>query len=199
MKATYWLLLIVFLALAACQSTQEEKNQTEDHHVMHHDKANESDSDKPKKVLSPRKQAMANIGNVHIHVDYSSPSKRGRTIWNGLVAYGQVWVTGAHSATSIDFSDDVIIQGQKIPKGKYAFFTIPDSSDWTLILNRNYEQHLADDYDAKEDVIRIKVAPDLLDESVEALTYQVIAKNDKSGFISVAWDTLKVQLPIEIR
>lgn len=198
MKIFHWSLIIAFLALAACQASQNEE-QAKGSHDMHHEQASEPTSDNTRKTLSPRKQAMANIGDVHVHIDYSSPSKRGRTIWNGLVSYGQVWVTGAHSATSVDFSKDVIIEGQTIPRGKYAFFTIPDDSEWTLILNKNYDQHLADDYDVKQDVIRVKVTPNSLKESVESLTYQVVSDNDNSGFISVEWDTLQVRLPIKTK
>ena len=194
----YYFILLCCTVLVACQSTSTEKEQQEDH-SNHQHSANESTSDKPKKVLSPRQQTMANIGDAHIHIDYSSPGKRGRVIWNGLVAYGQVWVTGAHKATSVDFSKDVKIDGQTISKGKYAFFTIPGADEWTLILNKNYEQHLADDYDAQEDVIRVKVIPKQLEESVESLTYQVVSENEKVGFISVAWDELEVRLPIEVQ
>ena len=186
------------LALTACQPSTTENDSPQDHN-HHKSIKDETTTDKPKKILSPRKQAMANIGDVHIHIDYSSPSKRGRTIWNGLVAYGQVWVTGAHKATSIDFSGDVSINGKTIKKGKYAFFTIPDNSKWTLILNKNYEQHLADDYDIQQDIIRVEVSPESLEESIESLTYQVVATGSKEGFISVSWDTLSVQLPINVQ
>jgi len=194
MKKNYSFLIVIFVIITACQATKEEDKA--DDHTAHQHQVSETP---PKKVLSPRQQTMANIGDVHVHIDYSSPGKRGRTIWNGLVAYGQVWVTGAHKATTVDFSKDVRIQGQTIPKGKYAFFTIPDSSKWTLILNTNHEQHLADDYDVQQDVIRIEVVPEQLEESIESLTYKVIPVSDESGFISVAWDNLKVRLPIEVQ
>ncbi len=140
---------------------------------------------------------MANIGDSHVHIDYSSPSVRGRTVWGGLVAYDQVWVTGAHKATSISFSKDVTIEGQNIVAGTYGFFTIPGKEEWVLILNKNAEQHLADDYDAAEDVIRIKTKPQILEESVEALTYEVIPVEDGRGIISVSWEKIKVVFEIE--
>jgi hypothetical protein len=77
-------------------------------HEGHVAPASTTTAAKPK---SPRMAAMAMVGNNHVHIDYGSPSVRGRNIWNGLVAYDQVWATGAHRATTIDFSDDVIIDG----------------------------------------------------------------------------------------
>ena len=140
---------------------------------------------------------MANVGDVHVHIDYSSPSVRGRVIWGGLVAYDNVWVSGAHSATSVDFSKDVLVNGQLVPAGKYAFFTIPGKEKWTVILNKNYEQHLADDYDPAEDVLRFEVVPTVLDEQVESLTYQVLPSLGGAGAISLSWDKLAIVIPIK--
>jgi hypothetical protein len=50
---------------------------------------------------SPRRAAMATIKGCHIHIDYSSPGVKGRSIWGGLVAYDQVWAAGAHTATKL--------------------------------------------------------------------------------------------------
>jgi hypothetical protein len=176
----------------ACNNTPQNEA---DHAAHQHQEpaSGETNTAKPK---SPRMQAMANIGATHIHIDYSAPSVRGRNIWNGLVAYDQVWVTGAHKATSVDFSTDVMINGGTIPKGKYGFFTIPGEQEWVLILNKNHEQHLADDYDPALDVLRVTVQPQLLSENVEMLQYEVIPGTDKAGKIAVSWEKIKVELPL---
>lgn len=102
---------------------------------------------------------MANIGAVHVHIDYSSPGVKGRIIWGGLVPYDQVWVAGAHKATSVDFSGDVVIGDKPVAKGKYAIFAIPGKENWTIILNKKWDQHLTDEYSDKEDVLRLQVKP----------------------------------------
>ena len=61
-----------------------------------------------------------------------------------------------------------------------------------MILNENYEQHLADDYDEALDIIRVKVKPETLEEPVETLTYEV----NEDG-MSVTWENVKVNLPIK--
>ena len=43
------------------------------------------------KPKSPKMTAMAMVSTNHVHIEYGSPSVRGRNIWNGLVAYNQVW------------------------------------------------------------------------------------------------------------
>lgn len=147
------------------------------------------------KSKSPKMTAMALVGDNHVHIDYGSPSVRGRNIWNGLVAHNQVWSSGAHKATWIEFGKDVIIEGKQILKGKYGFFTIPDKETWTLILSKTWDMHLADDYIVENDIIRMNVKPIKSDKLVEALTYEVFPTNANEGKIKLSWEYLSVELP----
>jgi hypothetical protein len=123
---------------------------------------------------------------------------RGRNIWGGLVGYDEVWVSGAHTATSITFERDVQIKDTKVPAGMYAFFTIPGKKEWTLILNKNYNQHLADDYSDKEDVLRVVVKAQSVKNTVQRLTYTIDSKEgSSSGSISLLWEKIKVSLPVK--
>ena len=144
------------------------------------------------KAKSPRTAAMAMVGENHVHIDYGSPSVRGRNIWNGLVAYGQVWATGAHKATWIEFSNDVQINNKIIPKGKYGFFTIPNKSEWTLIISKDWDMHLADAYKEESDIIRIKAKPKKNKLLTEALKYQVIQTANNKGSVEISWEYLTV-------
>jgi hypothetical protein len=149
------------------------------------------------KTKSPRTSTMAMVGNNHVHIDYGSPRVRGRNIWNGLVAYGQVWATGAHKATWIEFSEDVKINAQIISKGKYGFFTIPEKKEWTLILSKDWDMHLADDYVLSNDIIRLTVKPKKNKIISEALTYRVETLSEKKGRISMSWEYLTVSFEFE--
>jgi hypothetical protein len=164
-------------------------NQATAQHEQHQAPDSGSTQAKPK---SPRLSAMAMIGGNHVHIDYGSPSVRGRQIWNGLVAYNQVWAAGAHKATSIDFSKDVMIQGKHLPKGKYGFFVIPDKKEWVLIISKTWDMHLADDYNAANDIIRINVAPKKNAALIESLTYEVIETDVNTGNIKLSWEQLNV-------
>lgn len=173
--------LIILLLLAQIVNAQHENHQPK------------ADTTKnAAKAKSPRQTAMAMVEKNHIHIDYGSPSVRGRQIWNGLVAHKQVWSTGAHKATWIEFSDDVIIDGKNIAKGKYGFFTIPDKKTWTLILSKTWDMHLADDYKIENDVIRLKVKPKKNKKITEALTYKVNTLPNDKGQISLFWEYLSV-------
>jgi hypothetical protein len=190
-----YLLSLSILAVVACSSEKstdqvdqnmdgmESTNETMDHST-HAPKAEAS--------KSPRTAAMAMIGGNHIHIDYSSPSVRGRQVFGGLVAMNEVWVTGAHKATSIQIDKPVTINGERIEVGKYGFFTIPGKDEWTVILNQVWDMHLADDYDQSKDVMRFSVKPENLSETVEALTFEVTEKDPKTTRISMAWDKIRI-------
>ena len=58
-----------------------------------------------------------------VTIDYSRPSMRGRKIFGGLVPYGQVWRTGANSATSLKTTANLTIGGASVPAGNYTLYT----------------------------------------------------------------------------
>jgi len=152
-----------------------------------------------KKVLSPHTSAMAVIGETHIHIDYSSPSVRGRIIFGGLLAYDEVWQSGAHQATWLETNKDLLIDGKQLKAGKYGLFTIPSMEDWTVIFNTNWDQHGKDEYDKKDDVLRFKVRPNYLEEIAEHLTYEVKKSSDTSGTLSLRWEKVAIVFPFEIK
>ncbi len=137
------------------------------------------------------------IGPVHIMIHYYAPAVRGRMIWGGLVSYEEVWVTGAHSATTVEIDKSIIINETELAPGKYALFTIPGKEKWIIIVNKNWEQHLADEYDSNDDILRVEVTPVKLTNIQERLTYTVDGDVNK-GTISISWEKIKVALPFSI-
>ena len=188
MKYTYAILMIASLTWFACQNQKDGSS---------HEHATEAPALDTVKKSVP-KEAHAQIGGTHFTIKYHAPAVRGRTIWGGLVPYGDVWVTGAHSATSLEIDKEVTINGTSIPAGKYAFFTIPGKGKWTIIINKNWDQHLADDYDAKKDVVRVEVVPETLSSVQERLKYSIIDKSNSEASIDVAWEKVKVSLPVKL-
>jgi hypothetical protein len=140
--------------------------------------------------------AKGSVGKSELTVYYYSPGVRGRIIWGGLVPYNEVWVTGAHFATSIKIGHPIIIGERRIEKGTYALFTIPGQREWIFILNKNYQQHLADRYDSVDDVVRIPITP-LENPMTQRLTYQIVAKSGRAGAIEIYWDKIKLAVPFE--
>ncbi|AMM50726.1 hypothetical protein TH61_05395 [Rufibacter sp. DG15C] len=139
--------------------------------------------------------AKENIAGVNITVRYHSPAVRKRVIWGGLVAYNQVWVTGAHSATTLELDGPIRLGGKEVPAGKYALFTIPGEKEWTVILNRNWEQHLADEYSEAEDMMRLTVKPEQASHQ-ERLRYAIQPAGADKGTLVIHWDRLRIPISI---
>ncbi|WP_315823234.1 DUF2911 domain-containing protein [Paraflavitalea speifideaquila] len=109
---------LALMVLSSCgDATEKKEPATTGGHEHHADAAMPSNNGKmdyadsvntgliPKDTLkgSPARMAMANIGKSYIRIEYHAPGTKDRVIWGGLVPYGTVWVTGAHSATTINF------------------------------------------------------------------------------------------------
>lgn len=150
------------------------------------------------KRKSVAQEEHAQIGDTHITILYTAPAVRGRVIWGGLVPYGEVWVTGAHRATSLEIDRAFRVGNTKIPAGKYGVFTIPGKDKWTFILNKNWDQHLADDYDPKDDVLRVEVTPLKLAAVQERLTYTITELSEKDAILSISWETLKLGVALKL-
>lgn len=192
---------ILYIMLSACVQTSPSKEKTEPFKVEKLEKPirtimNQAEPDTLKGSL--KAEAHGRIGDVNVKIMYHSPAVRNRVVWGGLVPFDQVWVTGAHSATSLETDQELTIAGKVLPKGKYALFTIPGKKEWIFIINKNWRQHLADDYSVKEDVIRVPVKPVNTQENQERLRYQIKAGSANEGEITLNWDKISVSFPIKL-
>jgi hypothetical protein len=94
-------------------------------------------------------------------------------------------------ATAVTFEKPVRIGGKTLEAGKYALFTIPSKNEWTVIINRKWQQHLTDEYSSDDDVLRIRVLPEMQTNSQERLMYTI----DLEG-ISMRWEKVKLVIPV---
>jgi hypothetical protein len=114
------------------------------------------------------------------------------------VPLDQVWVTGAHMATTLESDYDFMMGDKSIPAGKYGLFTIPGKEKWTIILNKNWQQHLTDEYKSEEDVVRMMITPKTQTENQERLQYEVTAFNQSEFAINIRWEKLLIAIPATI-
>lgn len=194
MKSKYLYLIIVLAPLIVSCGT---KNEVNEHGHQAAPATDVAPVDTVKKSIP--KEEHAQLGEAHMTIKYHAPAVRGRTIWGGLVPYGEVWVTGAHRATSFEINKGFSVGDKDIPAGKYALFTIPGKEKWTIILNKHWEQHLADDYDQKEDVVRLEVAPELMDNTHERLRYSINQIDNSKASVDIMWEKVKVSMPFQIK
>jgi hypothetical protein len=138
---------------------------------------------------------IQDFGLGKITVTYSRPNVKGRKIFGGLQPYGEVWRTGANWATTITFTENVVIEGNKVPAGQYSLFTIPGESEWTIILNKTVKQWGAYSYKQADDLLRFKVKPMTMSWPIETLTMQFGNAGIQSTELDIMWD--KTVVPIK--
>jgi hypothetical protein len=146
---------------------------------------------------SPPATATGTINGANVSIKYSSPSVKGRQIWGGLVPYDKVWRAGANSATVIETDKDLMVQGQKLPAGKYSVYAIPGQNEWTMIFNSatgqwGINRDGSTTQDPAKDVIRVKVKPGKSAAMQEALKYDVTG----TGF-TLNWENLSVPVMVK--
>lgn len=145
---------------------------------------------------SPTQEVKQNFGLSKIELSYSRPAMKGRKIFGDLVPYGKVWRTGANGATTLTFGDEVTIGGTKIPAGKYGLLTIPDASEWTVIITKQTDVTSPAAYKQSEDVVRVKARPQDLGFSVESFTILFGDMTSNSCNLQLIWDNQVVSVPI---
>jgi hypothetical protein len=134
------------------------------------------------------------FGLGKITLTYSRPNVKGRKIFGSLEPFDKVWRTGANSATVIKFSDDIEIEGNKVPAGEYGLFTIPNSSEWTIILSKTAKQWGAYTYNMADDVLRFKVKPMKMKAKMETFTIQFANVFSTSAQLQLMWEKTAVAI-----
>ena len=147
---------------------------------------------------SPGCTLKQRIGLTDVEIVYSRPGVKGRDIFGGLVPYGEVWRTGANQSTKVTFSTPVKLNGAEVPGGTYALYTIPGLEDWTVIIYKNAGLNGAFNYDAKDDLIRVKTRPITLAENIETFTIDFTDVRDESATLYLAWDKTLVPIRREV-
>lgn len=144
------------------------------------------------KPASPAASATGKINDANISINYSSPSVKGRIIWGELVPFNKIWRAGANAATTIETDKDLTIEGSKLPAGKYSFFVIPNEKECVLIFNKVAKMSGTNNYDEKQDQLRVTVKHKMADSNTESLVYN-INKNS----IVLSWE--KWNIPFSVK
>ncbi len=149
------------------------------------------------RVLSPPTSTSVTIAGKKITVDYGAPSARGRKVMGRLVPYGEVWCTGANDATTLTTEADLDIAGLKVPKGTYTLWTLPNRTEWLLIINKQTGQWHTE-YDQDRDLGRTKINLKTLPSPVETLQIQLSADSANKGTLAIRWENTEVWAPITV-
>src|SRR5713101_3842022 len=172
---------------------------------------------------SQKASVMQTIGVTELTITYSRPGVKGRKIWGDptpaqtetkgeatldnqnirpkdavIVPWGHAWRTGANEATQFVVTDDVLINGQKLPAGSYSLHTIPTKDEWTIVFNGTANQWGSFNYDPAKDTLRVKAKPQWVNDNQEWLQYSIPVVTPNSATVVIRWEKVAVPFTVEV-
>ena len=175
---------------------------------------------------SQKATILQEIGTTDVSFTYSRPAVKGRTIWadapaemaarakgeatlddqnqrkagEPIVPWDHVWRAGANEATLFTTTDDILVNGQLLPAGKYSFHTIPaKDGNWTVIFNKDDGQWGSFSYDSAKDQLRVKAKGEMVPMNAELLTYCFDNVKDDSATAVLRWEKMQVTFNIQVK
>ncbi|GAA4373861.1 DUF2911 domain-containing protein [Hymenobacter koreensis] len=148
-------------------------------------------------AASPKSTVTQRVGLTDVTVTYSRPSLKGRTAMGTLMPIGKRWRTGANQTTTIKFSDDVTVEGKKIPAGEYGIYTIPNKAEWLVVFNKSTKQGAdVDGFKDDQDVARVNVKTYKLGNKVETFTIGFSDLTPATANLDMMWEFTGVKLKV---
>jgi hypothetical protein len=163
---------------------------------------------KPRK--SPKATVTQRIGvDTDIVIDYSRPAVKDRKIWGELIPYGLnpgnqysknkdfPWRAGANENTTISFNKDLMIEGSKLPAGKYSIHMVPGEKEFKIMFNKTTDGWGSYTYDSAQDALVITVKP-VATANTEWLEYGFGNLTDNSATAYLRWEKLEIPFKVQL-
>lgn len=148
---------------------------------------------------SPKSTLNQVVGLTEVEIEYSRPSAKGRVIFGDLVPFGKIWRTGANANTTISFSDDIVINGAPLKKGKYALYVSPKADEWEIFFytdTNNWGN--PEKWDEAKIALKASSKTELLSKHIETFTIGINNTEMNSGVLEFSWEKTSVGLKFEV-
>jgi hypothetical protein len=161
---------------------------------------------------SQRQELTQTVGDTRISIVYHRPNANGRPLWGCeaknlvpktnyeepcIVPYNQVWRTGANENATFEVTNEVKINGQAIPAGKYGLHMIPGKDEWIVIFSKDNDKWGSFSYNEKQDQLRVKVKPQT-SENQETMSIGFENVKLTAADVALRWEKLRVPFTVDI-
>lgn len=148
---------------------------------------------------SQQASTSVTVGYTELMLEYHRPGVEGRTIFGGLLPYGELWRAGANENTRLSFSETVTIGDTTLEAGTYSLYVIPEQEgEWTWILNSDNKNWGTRGYEPEKDLVRVKARPRRLSERIETLEYRWMDLTHQGVELVLEWEWTRLSLPIKV-
>jgi hypothetical protein len=146
------------------------------------------------------------IGGKTVSIAYSAPAvneREGKLFGKdgqvGSDATYPVWRAGANTATKLHTDADLDLGGLAVPKGDYSLYIdVADPANWQLIVNKQTGQS-GMEYDAKQDLGRVKMTVGKPPSMVEQLKYTLSTTGGNKGKLQLAWENVVASVNFTVK
>jgi len=140
-------------------------------------------------------RVIQRMGPTEMTVVYNRPTARGRELFGALVPWDSVWNPGADEATRIEVDQDVLLNGQLLPAGRYSIWAVPRRDEWTLVFSRAWDvPHRP--FPPGRDALTLRIRPRAA-EHMESLAFYFPMADMESATLVLHWG--ETMIPISIR
>jgi len=148
-------------------------------------------------MASEKGTVSQTVDGTTITIEYSRPVARGRTPFPDVVRYGRPWTPGANWATTLEVDKDVHINGNPLPKGKYAVWMIPGADEWTVTFNREARRFHTQKPNESDEQLRFPVKP-MTGPHMETLAFYFPVVTRDGATLDLHWATTIVPMRITV-
>jgi hypothetical protein len=148
---------------------------------------------------SPTGKVTQVVGLTDVEVVYSRPSMKGRTIFGDLVPFGKVWRAGANANSTISFSEDVVIDGKTLKKGKYSLYVNPKAESWDVIFYSTTDNWgVPENWSDSNIALKTNVKTEMLNRPVETWTIGINGLDNNYGMLEFSWEKTLAAVKFEV-
>lgn len=142
--------------------------------------------------MSQKVSIATTLGTTEIKIEYHSPLAKGRKIFGGIVPYDFVvdgkefaWRAGSNNKTTIEFGNNVEINGNPLSAGKYGLVVLVSEKEWTYIFTTDMSWG-AFQYTPEHDSLKVKV-PVKKQEYQDWLSYNFMNPQAEKVDVELRW------------
>lgn len=148
---------------------------------------------------SPKSKVQQTVGLTEISITYSRPAVKDRTIFGGLIPYGEMWRLGANENTILRTSDVLIFNSDTLKAGAYALYARPFEGAWEIIFyNDTTNWGLPEKWDDSKISFRGKAVVEKYPIIQENLLIGIENISANSGEIKFSWENYAASLPFTL-
>ena len=148
---------------------------------------------------SPKAFLSQVVGLTDVEIEYSRPSTKGRVIFGDLVSFGKLWRTGANANATVSFSEEVVIDGKTLKKGKYALYITPRVDSWEIVFySKTDNWGIPEVWNEADVALKTNVKPEIVDRNTETFTINISNLDNNFAYLEFSWEKTVAALKFEV-